>query len=408
MRIVQRALGVFACVSLLTLAGVTGSAAGAAPSKAATGTPIKIGGFYEVSVPPGQAPFPESAAAAKGAVAKINKKGGVNGHPIDLTVCDTKADANVAASCARDMVANKVMAIVNAGRFAVSWMPITSAAGIPFIGYPSGSIEVQDSSAYNTTAGNFGNTGGAAAVAADIAKTKSLVVAHADTPTAAASITAIDPILATRGISPSKKLPIPIGAVDEAPYAATIISGGYDTVYMGMTSADADKLTLALRQAGSKIKIVRSSATFPLESIQTLGANADGVLVASQWKSVASTSDRDVKKFLKQLRSIDKNVTANAIAMGSWSAVYTFADAAKQATNMDAASLRAVLDSGKSFAAPGLSGLVQFKTPNVAIGLPRVFNVLQTYTVVKKGKLVTANNNAFVDPYVVPKKKGSK
>jgi hypothetical protein len=124
--------------------------------------------------------------------------------------------------------------------------------------------------------------------------------------------------------------------------------------------------------------------------------------VASQFMSVANTTNDQVKQFLHDIASVDKNAPTNDLAAGSWSAIYTFADVADHAATVDAAGLKAALESGGKFEAPMTAGPIQFTTPSPGLGLPRAFNVLQTYVVVKDGALVSANDNQFTDPYVRP------
>jgi branched-chain amino acid transport system substrate-binding protein len=381
----------------------TAAAAAATTVRPASGTPIKVGGIFGLEGPAGTPQFPEILAGVKGAIASINKNGGVNGRPIELVSCPDKGDANVAAACGRQMVSENVIAIVgSAGRFSANWFPITEPAGIPFIGPPIGAPEQVSPLSFPNTQGSPGFNIGAGAIAVDVGKAKKVTVAIVDLASSVASVEAIDPILQLRGAT-VQKVRVPLNAPDMSSYAASILATNPDAVYMAMTQADADKMTLAIRQTGSKVTLVRSAATFPQSSIQTLGANAEGILVASQAKSVAETNDPEVKQFLAELKDADSNAIPTELAQQAWSAVYTFADAAKQASTLDAAGLRAVLESGKSFAAPILAGQIQFKAPVAAAKSARAFNVMQTFTKVSGGKLVTANDNKFIDPYVAPK-----
>jgi len=381
----------------------TTAAAAATTVAPASGPPIKVGGIFGLEGPAGTPQFPEILAGVKGAIASINKKGGINGRPLELVSCPDKGDANVAAACGRQMVSDGVVAIVgSAGRFSANWFPITTPAGIPFVGPPIGAAELDSPLSYPNTQGSPGFNVGAGAIATDIGKAKKVTVAVVDLPSSVASVEFIDPILQLRGAT-SQKVRVPLNTPDMSSYAASVLATNPDAVYMAMTQADADKLTLAIRQTGSKVTIVRSAATFPTSSIQTLGANAEGILVASQAKSVAETNDADVKQFLAELKEADANAVPTELAQQAWSAVYTFADAAKQAATLDVAGIKASLDSGKSFAAPILAGQIQFKTPVAAAKVARAFNVMQTYMKVVNGKLVTANDNKFIDPYVAPK-----
>lgn len=364
-----------------------------------TGEPILIGGVFGVDGPPTTPSFPEVLAAVQGAVNAVNDNGGVDGRPLELIVCADKGDANIAAACGRQFVDEGVVAVVgSAGRFSANWFPITAAAGIPFVGPPTGSPELTEPLSFPTTLGTFGNTGGAASIAVDVADVEHLGVAHVDVASAAQAVTAIDPILELHGREPSLRVPVPLNAPDMSSYAAAV-TNGTDAVYMAMTTADGDKMVQAIRQSGADVTIIRSAATFPATSIDTLGPLAEGILSASQLKSASSTDDPEVAAFLDQLRSVDPNLPANDLAASAWSAVHTFADAASRAATIDPAGLVAILSSGETFEAPMTAGPVQFADPVEAVGLPRAFNTLQTYMRVEDGRLVSVNDNEFVDPY---------
>ena len=244
----------------------------------------------------------------------------------------------------------------------------------------------------------FAGNVGAAAIAADLLEVENLGVAYVDVPSAAASTMIIDTILELKGLPASKRVPVPSQAPDMSSYAATV-TDGTDAVYMAMTTADGDKLTQAIRQSGSDVPIIRSAATFPASSIETLGPLAEGIYQPSQFASASATDDPETAKFLEELASADANATANDLASSAWSSVYTFADAASRAETIDPAGLVAVLGSGETFEAPMTAGPVQFATPVANAGLPRAFNTMMTFFVVEDGKFVTANDNEFVDPF---------
>src|SRR5204863_2229965 len=97
------------------------------------GTPIKLMQIATLTGPSNN--VPEDAAAGKAAVKAVNAAGGVNGHPLELSVCDDKFDPNGAAECARQAVSQKVAAVVslNSG-FGDKVITILDAAGIPSVG----------------------------------------------------------------------------------------------------------------------------------------------------------------------------------------------------------------------------------------------------------------------------------
>jgi branched-chain amino acid transport system substrate-binding protein len=104
------------------------------PGTAATGTPIKIGTLGSYTGP---------QASSLGAmddtmqawVKWTNAHGGVNGHPVVLTLYDDANDPAKAKSFAQKLVADKVVAFVGIGSIVTSaFAKVVNDAGIPVIG----------------------------------------------------------------------------------------------------------------------------------------------------------------------------------------------------------------------------------------------------------------------------------
>lgn len=84
----------------------------AAPGKA-DNSPIKIGAICNCSGPAGSSEAPP-LDALRAWVQFTNAKGGINGHPVELTVVDDRSDPSRARAAAQDMVENRgVIAIVS-------------------------------------------------------------------------------------------------------------------------------------------------------------------------------------------------------------------------------------------------------------------------------------------------------
>lgn len=65
----------------------------------------------------------------------INARGGINGHPLEVTVCDEKFDPAVATKCARQAIDEGMVSIVGSFTFfAESIVPVISEASITWFG----------------------------------------------------------------------------------------------------------------------------------------------------------------------------------------------------------------------------------------------------------------------------------
>src|SRR5437867_1744571 len=72
--------------------------------------------------------WPHATAEAKAAVRGWNSRGGLHGHKLELVYCNDKNDPNLGIACARQMVKEKVIAVVGGGAFA-SGAQITAILG---------------------------------------------------------------------------------------------------------------------------------------------------------------------------------------------------------------------------------------------------------------------------------------
>ena len=76
--------------------------------------------------------------AAEAAIKAVNAAGGVKGHPLVLSVCDSKGNGNVANACARAAVSNGTVADIGGFSFVGTPMEIMNAGKLPMIGRTPG------------------------------------------------------------------------------------------------------------------------------------------------------------------------------------------------------------------------------------------------------------------------------
>jgi branched-chain amino acid transport system substrate-binding protein len=123
--------------------------------------PIRLGAIATAT---GPADFSEVPKAAKAYFDEINAAGGVNGCRIDLSIADDKADPQVAAQAARDLIDNKnVVAMVggssllecavNAPTYKRSHVLSVPGVGIDPVCYHSPNIAPVSSGPYTATTG---------------------------------------------------------------------------------------------------------------------------------------------------------------------------------------------------------------------------------------------------------------
>ena len=127
-------------VALLLTAGLFTACSSSSSTSTTTTTklpksPIDLGVIAEIT---SSTPSGEVASGAKAAAAAINASGGINGHPVVITVCDSKGvqDVSSATTCANNLVANTAT-VAEVGDYNANQQQINTilaAAGVPLIG----------------------------------------------------------------------------------------------------------------------------------------------------------------------------------------------------------------------------------------------------------------------------------
>jgi branched-chain amino acid transport system substrate-binding protein len=146
----------------------------------ATGAPIRI---HMLNNETGAASaFPELSLADEAGVELINTElGGVDGHPVELVVCDVKFSPEGSQSCAQQAVNDDAVAVLGGIDIFGTGIPILTDNGVPFVG----GIPVAFDAARSPVSFQFGGgTWGAAVGFADYAvkqlKAKKVSLIYAD------------------------------------------------------------------------------------------------------------------------------------------------------------------------------------------------------------------------------------
>jgi branched-chain amino acid transport system substrate-binding protein len=137
-------------------AAIGGTAAGASSSQAATGSPVTIGMIVDAG---GSGGIGTSALVEQGAKAATDyvdaDLGGLEGHKVNLYICENQNSPAGGQTCANDMVQHGVVAVVEpfTGQGQTE-VPTVVAAGIPYITVSGGSTaELTTPGAYDLEGG---------------------------------------------------------------------------------------------------------------------------------------------------------------------------------------------------------------------------------------------------------------
>mgnify|MGYP000025155139 CR=1 FL=1 len=146
---------VFVCISALSaLAAVIAVVANGASAaqKKPSGSPIKFQVNNVSAVPDDTAGV---YAAGYAAAKAINKAGGINGHPLQIVTCNTKATVTGTTECARQAIDQKVAADLGTDPFAELAYPLLGKANVPSSLSNPGAAAFQTKTEFPLTGGGF-------------------------------------------------------------------------------------------------------------------------------------------------------------------------------------------------------------------------------------------------------------
>src|SRR5580698_6228563 len=103
-----------ALIALLSAAVLTISACSSSGSKgdaSSTANTSAVGGL--IPIQSSAYNQPDAKTGLDAAISAVNAAGGVSGHPLKLDFCDTQYTVNGELACARQMVTDKVSAVID-------------------------------------------------------------------------------------------------------------------------------------------------------------------------------------------------------------------------------------------------------------------------------------------------------
>jgi ABC-type branched-subunit amino acid transport system substrate-binding protein len=306
---------------------------------------------------------PEAPVAARAAATAIDKSGGVNGHKIDIIVCNNQANANQSLVCARDAVSDKVAAVVGQGDiFSPTTIPILAAAGIPTVGINSNGypIDLNSPDSFPIQSGGIGIAFSYPLVAKDLGKT-TIATACADVPAAISECKAVQEATVRAGLKYDGTVVVPdSGVTDYSPYAAKLQNTHAQVVAFVLSPAPGIGILKAAEAIGYKPTF--AAAGFGEQEASQANGLAVGLISPQPFPSVRATTEPLTQAFDQQLQGIGVNATATAATTyphwlngeNAWLAVWGVAAAAKNISGaVTASSLKQELASSPKLTLPG-------------------------------------------------------
>ena len=316
--------------STASTAGGSTSAGGTSTSSGSTsGTPLKV---FVISADKNSVyEFPTVWTMAEDFAKAQNAAGGVNGHPIQVITCNDQADPNMAVTCAREAVADKVTALVGGlTLYDNSVFPIIAAAGIPWIGLnPLGSLGYTSPDSFATGASAFTYTA-AAYYAGKDCSTVAAVRTEGATDTALLNNFAI-PGMADAGKKFTTVVTVGITQSDLSGPAAQVSSA--QCLYMQLPPQLSQAMVKALQANGSHPHIFSITGTFTDDVMNAAPSVTQGATVIAETPP-AATSDRwaAARAAIAKYSGAGSVDLANDNVLNTWTAMQIYTDVASAVT----------------------------------------------------------------------------
>ncbi|MFJ3804723.1 ABC transporter substrate-binding protein [Streptomyces sp. NPDC090088] len=279
------------------------------PSSSATGSPIKVG--YVLGETGILASYDAGKAdTAKAWASAVNAAGGLNGHPVDLIIEDTKSVASSAISVARDLVeTKKVAAVIVSDQVSEGTIADYLASKHIAVLQGGGSDEAVWSSRpnfYEVTAPiAITNSGAVGAVVADGAK-KLGAVTCSDVSSCATASHVIEQQASALKVGFAASLRVANTATNFTPQCLSVAQKKVDGLVVALAPATAVQLALACRQQGYNGAYSLTGGAFSSQSLSDVtGAHFTASLQGFPWwdKSPATKQFREaIAKYAPKLK----------------------------------------------------------------------------------------------------------
>lgn len=352
----------------------TGSTGTATASAASGGSVIKV---MDISVfQSAQLSLPDAESSVVAKFDAVNAAGGINGQKVDVIACNDQYSPNVAAACARQAVADKVVAVVAPyEEFAAQILPVLQAARIPYVGNTLAAT--QD----GTNPVSFPRDGGVAVnfagmglamVNAGCKKLGMLVLGGVAVTELAAQI--VQKVAVAKHVGFAQASVAASEPSFSAPVAA-LTGKGVDCIGMSLAPAMGPEAVSAIRQSGENITIAASTGQFTTDSLKAMGSQADGILLAGN--EYLPTSNVPGVNALKaaMAKYTPGQSLQDIFGVGGWAAATMLATEMQTIKGpITAAAVLATFNHASDVSTAGLYGPLDFAAPSPLPVYPRLRN----------------------------------
>jgi ABC-type branched-subunit amino acid transport system substrate-binding protein len=335
--------------------------------------------------------LPDLRAGLAAGILGLNARGGLDGHRVEMVFCNDQANPNVGATCARQMVSDKVVAVLGGAGSSYSQAqvePILAAAGIPVLG-----SDGSDPSLWNGKNVFWLEPASPFIYQALIAyavkqKLLPMAVAAADNPAGQEFASFLNTTLKTlSGQSFVKTVLVADNTVDYSPIAGALAATNAKSVLNIIGAAQELGLAEAMYTQGSH-DVELDFGTLTTTEMTAAGPSAGLIVTAG---GLPSFNSPVMKQFTQDMAaeqatgdSAASLKTASSDAPYGWVALQALTDVTKGLTTFTAESVTQALDNAKSV---NLGGIVPPWTPTKPgpAGYTRIANTAVWLTAFSNG-----------------------
>lgn len=303
---------------------------GTGDGKAASGTPIEVGGMVTAS---GGANLSQGTAGAKAYFECLNANGGINGHPVSYTIVDDALNPAKAAQGATTLVEDKkVVAVVGSTSYLECPVagPIYAKANVFELEAAGGSAQCYTSANISSVAQSAPLTIlSAAQVAKEQGGAKTISVIVPNIPGLGdASIEAVKRYAGANGVKVLKSVLYPPGVQDATSVVLSAAAPKPDAIVVGAVPADAAAIFKAAQGQNlkSRIKFTCAATCYSPGVPEALGSYWEKDLLIAHSFADFTASGPDMKLWRSVMAKYAPKVDGDNFTIGSFLAAKIFSD----------------------------------------------------------------------------------
>jgi ABC-type branched-subunit amino acid transport system substrate-binding protein len=328
---------------------------------------------------------------ALAAIKAINDSGGIHGHPLTLSVCDSRGNGNTANSCARTAVSGKTIADVGGFNFVGTPVEIMNAGKLAMIGRTPGFNPKEFSEPTIFPFFAVGETGMSGGVYTAVKLLHYKKVALITTPPA-------NSLYFPTGSAEAKMLGAQVAGEILASPGQDLASAVLKARQSGAQAIVAvtpivDQVIVAARQNGVTMPIVTSLQPSQIKGV----GNAGNGIYSIEPYQLPTLSQPGLEQMNKELNAYQAGIPLSVFTIPGWLGVHMFADVAKKLKVVTRASVLAAFQHLNGQYAYNL--IPPYTTTKKFAGLggqfPAIYNSSFYLQQVENEKLVQKANAAF-------------